>query len=188
MSTDTAAFPPRAELPRGLAGLVEPLPFLGTSWYERGRRYWLRRVGYTLFWVLLAGLDGLLLGGLFAVILAASVPGFAVALAVEAVLCLISGGHMWRRLRAQAAGRRAPQRRPAREARRLGATGAALGLLAGTGSVLSQALLVIGAILSFGAFAAFGLRSLLPVLDHERPVRRRLAQVLTARGYDLPPG
>lgn len=36
-------FPPRNQLPYGVA--VRKLPLVGTSWYERGKVYWLRRIG-----------------------------------------------------------------------------------------------------------------------------------------------
>ncbi len=186
MSTDTAGFPPRAGLPRGLQQLVERLPFLGTTWYERGARYWVRRAGYTLFWVLLLTLETTILGGLFAFIRSSTQLGFYIALGIEIVICLGTGGYMWARLRRQAEGLWKPPLGRRTAGRRAGTSGAAAGLLAGAGSAAGQAFLLAGAVLSYGAFAAYFLRSFLPVLDHERPVRHRLAEVLHARGYDLP--
>src|ERR1700676_2086780 len=123
MSTDTAGFPPRAGLPRGLQQLVERLPFLGTTWYERGAGYWVRRAGYTLFWVLLLTLETTILGGLFAFIRSSTQLGFYIALGIEIVICLVTGGYMWARLRRQAEGLWKPPLGRRTAARRAGTSG-----------------------------------------------------------------
>ena len=144
-----------------------------------GERYWVRRAGYTLFWVLLLTLETTILGGLFAFIRSGTQLGFYIALGIEIVICLVTGGYMWARLRRQAEGLWKPPLGRRNAARRAGTIRGGAGLLAGAGSVAGQAFLLAGAVLSYGAFAAYFLRSFLPVLDHERPVRHRLAEVLT---------
>ena len=54
-------FPPRDQLPAGVS--IEKLPVLGTSWYERGADYWVRRVWLFLLMALVVTLTSLLVGG-----------------------------------------------------------------------------------------------------------------------------
>jgi hypothetical protein len=48
---DTATdLPPRRNLPRDIE--IPPLPGLGITWYDRGGKYWARRVTLMLMWAL----------------------------------------------------------------------------------------------------------------------------------------
>jgi hypothetical protein len=76
--------PPRAALPRDVA--IPALPSLGDTWYDRGPRYWTRRAGLTLMWVVVLAAIGAIDVGLFRGIRQSSPTGFAVLLAVEVAL------------------------------------------------------------------------------------------------------
>ncbi|HEX9337676.1 MAG TPA: hypothetical protein VF892_17405, partial [Pseudonocardiaceae bacterium] len=70
-------FPPRSTLPRTIE--VEKVPMLGTTWYERGFRYWLRRFFMVVVAAGVLALVGALLAGFFGAIRQSSVTGFWIA-------------------------------------------------------------------------------------------------------------
>jgi hypothetical protein len=78
----------------------------------------------------------------------------------------------------RSAGLAAARRRPS------GASG--LGILARSGFVLGQFLIVLIAALTYGLWAAALVRSLSPSLPAEGKAGQRLTGVLDARGYDKP--
>lgn len=165
--------PPRDTLPPGLT--IEELPIVGTTWYERGVRYWLRRTGFVLGLLLALVVMTLILGGLFSLIRHASTTAFYVAVGIEATYTLAILAYLTARyLKA----RKNPQEiRPAdpqkmAEARRVARVGPALGILAGSGSIAGQFFLVIGSLLTYGLILAMLAMSCLSVLPFERLARR----------------
>jgi hypothetical protein len=173
-------FPPRSGLPRGIT--VNSVPWLGTTWYERGLAYWSRRLALTIFAL------GIL--ALYTTIVALFLSGvydssgrhawFYGLLAFEIVFSVISGGYfLYRMIRHPAittvASLAAARRRPT------GASG--LGILARSGVVVAQLLIVLIAALTYGLWAAALVRSLSPSFPVERQARQRMTEVLRARGY-----
>jgi hypothetical protein len=181
LSGRSGRLPPRSGLPRGVT--VESVPWLGTTWYERGRAYWARRLALTVF--------ALAILALYTTIVALFLAGvydssgrhawFYGLLAFEIVFSVLTGGYfLYRMIRhpafTTAAGLAAARRRPS------GASG--LGILARSGFVLGQLLIVLIAALTYGLWAAALVRSLSPSLPAEGEARRRLAEMLHARRYD----
>jgi hypothetical protein len=174
-------FPPRSALPRGVT--VQSVPWLGTTWYERGGAYWARRLGLTVFVLAILALYTTIV-----VLFLAGVYGssgrhawFYGLLGFEIVFSVLTGGYFLYRMISRpafttAAGLAAARRRPA------GAAG--LGILARSGFVLGQLAIVLIAALTYGLWAAALARSLSPSLPAEAEARRRLAKTLHARGYD----
>lgn len=174
--TEEVAFPARAGLPPGIT--IARLPGLGTSWYERGPLYWLRRTGnLLLLCIAVATYAGIITG----VMLAAGRPGspaFLTVLMAEIVFSLVTAvfsfRHLWR----------IGVSRPARPASRaLSGTGVSAALnafwLGGAGALI----LVVSIVLTSGfALAALAIW-LLPVLPAEQRARRQLAEEL--RLYQL---
>jgi phosphoglycerol transferase MdoB-like AlkP superfamily enzyme len=173
--------PPRSGLPRAVT--VESLPWVGTTWYERGPAYWARRLALTLFALgllaLFTTIVALFLGGVYDS--SGRHAWFYGLLAFEIVFSVLTGGYfLYRMIRhpafTTAAGLAAARRRPR------GASG--LGILARSGFVLGQLAIVLIAALTYGLWAAALVRSLSPSLPAEREARRRMAEVLRARGCD----
>lgn len=172
--------PPRAKLPAGV--LIERIPVVGTTWYERGAAYWLRRTGMLALLVFGLWLMTLLLTGLFRAIRGTSVTGFWIALVTEIAYSAATFGYLIFKFR-QA--RQHPlEVRPAEpgKLRRAGSSGGAIGLLARTGSLAAGVFLVLGAVLSYGMLLAVIATYCLPYLTQERAARCRLAAVLKSRG------
>jgi hypothetical protein len=173
-------WPPRSELPRGLT--IKSLPLVGTTWYDRGIRYWLRRAGWTALMAIGVAVATAILSGVLQAARDSSQTAFWVVVAVEVVFSVISGAYIVigsRRLGTPKA-KKYLERSQARtaSARKTTGLGAGLGLLARSGSVLGQAFLVIGVMLFYGSYVTLFLRSLLPRLDIERQARYELAQQL----------
>lgn len=78
------SLPPRTALPRDVE--IPQLPSLGDTWYDRGPRYWTRRAGIVLMWVVVLALIASFDYGLFSGIRKSSRAGFAVVLAIDVVL------------------------------------------------------------------------------------------------------
>lgn len=176
-----ARFPPRSALPRGV--IVTSIPWLGTTWYERAGAYWARRLALTVFVLAILALYTaivvLFLTGVYDS--SGRHAWFYGLLAFEIMFSVLTGGYfLYRMIRhpafTTAAGLAAARRRPA------GASG--LGILARSGFVLAQLVIVLIAALTYGLWAAALVRSLSPSLPAEREARRRLAKVLHTRGYD----
>ncbi|HEY3608231.1 MAG TPA: hypothetical protein VGL06_12065 [Pseudonocardiaceae bacterium] len=175
-------FPPRSALPRGIA--VERVPLLGTTWYERGFRYWLRRVLLVVVSALILALVAALLRGFFGAIRRTSVTGFWVALAIEVVYSLavvvflvVRTKRRWHDLRPVA---------PKPVARPAGSAGAVLGTLARSGLFVGQVVLVLATLVFVGLYVALFLAMLMPETIWERPARLALADRLRDRGVVLP--
>jgi hypothetical protein len=84
---DRRQFPPRDQLPAGIG--IEKIPILGTTWYERGPRYWLRRVWLFLAMALVVTLTSLLVGGFLIGIKGSSHAGYVGMLIAEVVWSLV---------------------------------------------------------------------------------------------------
>lgn len=171
-------FPPRSDLPRTIT--IERVPMLGTTWYERGVRYWLRRVGMVLLMALVITLVTALLVGFFSGIRDTSVTAFWVCLAIEIAYSLVVLVWMMVRL-----ARRWDDPRPAtpkQNVRRAGGMGAVLGTLARAGSALGALFLVVGSLLFVGLYVGLLLFMLMPETIWERRVRLDMAETLRARG------
>ena len=176
-------FPPRAELPPGVP--VEKLPVLGTTWYERGPAYWVRRSWLFLIFALVVTLTSLLVGGFLAGIKESSPAGFVVALIVEIAwsLVIIVFGLVRTRQRWNDP---EPARPLTRGQRRAASLGGAIGTLARAGLVLGQAVLVLGSLLFFGLYVMLLIYALLPEYPPEHKARLRLASRLGARRATAP--
>ena len=177
----TARFPPRSALPRSIA--VEAVPLLGTTWYERGVRYWLRRVAMVVVGAIVLTLVVTLLWGLFSGIRQSSVTAFWIALGVE--IAYSAAVVVWFCVRVA---RRWNDPRPAprpRAARSAGTAGAVLGTLARAGSVVGAVVLVLGSLVFVGLYVALFLLMLMPVTVWEQPARLAMAERLHTRGIDV---
>jgi hypothetical protein len=171
-----ARLPPRGQLPPGI--VIERLPIVGTSWYERGLSYWARRAAMVLVMVIVAAIYIAIITGVAS---AAGPPGSAGYVAViiaEAVLSLGTGIWMVRRTLHQAASGQLVL--PGRgHTSRAGRTGAGLGILAySAGGAAGAVLLVVSALLSAGFVLAVLMLALTPVPPTERQARAQLAEQL----------
>jgi vacuolar-type H+-ATPase subunit I/STV1 len=176
------AFPPRDQLPRDVA--IEKLSVLGTTWYERGPDYWVRRFWLFLLMVLVVGLMSLIVGGFLNGIRGSSHTGFVGALIVEIVWSLVIIGYMMIKT-AQRWNNLEPSRPLSRRQRGAGAAGGAVGVLATTGIFIAQFVLVIGSVLFFGLYVSLLIYALLPEWPPEHKARLRLAAQLASQ--PLPP-
>lgn len=168
-------FPRRDQLPAGIE--IEKLPVLGTSWYERGADYWVRRVWLFLLMALVVTLTSLLVGGFLIGIKDSSRTGFIAALTIEIVWSLaIVGYGMVRTVRQWNV--LDPPRLLSRRQRDASRAGSVLGALARVGLGVGQFLLVIGSVLFFGLYVMLLIYALLPEYPPEHKARLRLAQRL----------
>jgi hypothetical protein len=173
-----ARLPPRHQLPPGI--VVERLPWLGTSWYERGPSYWARRAGGLILMLIAATVYITIIA---AVIIAAGPPGSAGYLAVliaEVVFSLGSASWIIGRTLRQAA-----SEQPALPER--GRIGARPGLFAYTGGgTASSVVLAISSLLTAGAVLAAVVIALAPLLPAEDLARRELAASLRQHPHARP--
>jgi hypothetical protein len=182
MAGRSGAFPPRAGLPRGIT--VEKVQWVGTTWYERGLAYWARRCALTVFAAAILAL--------FTAILVLFLQGvyrssgrhawFYGLLCFEVVISLTTGSYLMYRMVKHPAATTTASLTAGR--RRAGGAGG-LGILARSGLVFAQLLIVLAAALSYGLWMAALLRSLSFVLPPERQARQRMTERLRARGYDV---
>lgn len=165
-----ARFPPRSSLPRTIA--IEKVPFLGTTWYERGARYWLRRVLMVICGAAVLALIFSAFWGLFAGIRQSSEIGFRIALVVEIVYSLATITYAVVRAK-----RRWNVRDVEQQRFRLPAAP-----LARVGYVVGQTLLGLAIVLSAGLYVSIFIAMLTPETVFERPTRLRMADLLQRRG------
>jgi hypothetical protein len=170
--TSRTEFPPRDQLPPGTE--VEKLPVLGTTWYERGPDYWVRRVWLFLLMALVVTLMSLIVGGFMLGIKGSSHTGFVGALIVEIVWSLVIIVYMMIKT-AQRWNSLEPARPLSRRQREAGAAGGALGVLATAGIFIAQFVLVIGSVLFFGLYVSLLIYAVLPEWPPEHKARLRLA-------------
>ena len=112
---------------------IEPLPVVGTTWYERGPAYWWRRAGMSLALIVALACEVPLLVGFLSGIRDSSPTGFRVALVVVLVLGIATGVVTWVGSSPARALHRARRADPGL-ARRAAFLGAGLGGLARGGS------------------------------------------------------
>ncbi len=157
---------------------------LGTTWYDRGLSYWLRRVGLIVMMALVIALVTALLVGLFSAIRQTSLTGFYIALIIEVTysLAIIVFVAVWLARRWNNMGE--VQKRPV-SIRAAGSAGVVVGTLAQSGFLIGQLFLVVGSLLFFGLYVAVFLAMFMPEIFWERPARCRLAKRLRSGGYDV---
>lgn len=119
-------FPPRSELPPGV--VIQRLPALGTSWYERRFSYWARRTGGLLLLLAGAAIYIAIISGPIRAAGPPGSPGFLAALAAEIVFSLLTGVLIFRHLWRLGISGQSVRSSPSRNGRR----GAGLGMLAST--------------------------------------------------------
>lgn len=149
---------------------VPSLPLLGTTWYERGRAYWWRRVRASLAMFAILAIDLFLVGLSLNAIRDESRTGFVVVTVVVGVLGVVTGVLTWRRAgRIDTTGRVSSS-----DARLAGRTGAVLGTTARAGSVLSGLVLFVGSLILVGPLVALFVRGFDRELYVERKARATL--------------
>lgn len=178
-----APLPPRAALPRDI--VIPRLPGLGVTWYERGPRYWARRLRMSLLWALVLALVAAFDIGLVTAIRQSSQTGFAVFLVADVTLtAVLLAWYAVRTVRlwntAALPGQDGRSLRPSRRA------GGPAGQLAQLGYLVAVPLLAVVFLLFPGIFVLLFLASLLPEPATERHARLWMAQLLRERGYQAP--
>lgn len=168
-----ARFPPRAQLPPGV--MIPRLPAVGTTWYERGFAYWVRRVAVTVLLAAILAAWTALIGAFVRASGPAGSPEFITVLTAEIIISLATGIWMFYRLWKHPSQAWRTGWRPAQGT----AAGAGTaGILVRAGSAIATVVFVIGVLLTYGLFLALFLRSLVPVQPTEREARRVLADQL----------
>lgn len=179
---------------------VESLPWLGTTWYERGPAYWFRRALLSLFFLVLLALYG---GIIFVIETGIDDPTASAVFVSVTVLCTgLSAVWYLRRQHLARVARTVAEARDRRDLRRLHSLFdyiAVAGLLAGLALIAGMVLkgpvgtalmriahgvlaLIVGLVLvgsvwaTGGAFAVVFAQTLAPELVTEREARRRLAR------------
>lgn len=170
-------FPRRAELPPGT--VIQRVPALGTSWYERRFSYWSRRAGAILLLIAAVAIYAVIISGPISAAGPAGSAGFLAALFAEIVFCAVTGVLMFRHLwQLGISGRSAGA-----NTGRSGRAGAGLGLLASSvGGAVGAFLVVVAALVSGGVVLAALAIWLLPVPPSEQYARRQLAERLRLYG------
>lgn len=166
--------PPRNQLPPGLT--IEKVPPLGTSWYERGLSYWLRRAGILLVFAALAAFMIAIIVVVLRDARQSSWAAFYVLLWVEIVYSLVIVMWLLRREIRMRRGDPAEIRsyRQHAKARRSAAAGTAGADLArATSSILTAVIVVFGSFLTAGFVIAILIMYSRPVLTPEIGARHR---------------
>lgn len=169
---DELRLPPRDGLPSGVT--IPHLPVLGTTWYERGASYWLRRAGLSLMFAVVLVAWTFLIGAFVKASGPVGSPAFTGVLVAEIVFSLGSGSWVFWRMRNRSSGGWMPSVRTVTIATRVG-------------SVIIILLWGVIALLSYGLFLALFLRSLVPVLPTERVARSLLADELQKGHHRIAP-
>jgi hypothetical protein len=176
---NAASLPPRHALPRDIT--VPMLPGLGLTWYDQGAKYWRKRIGMSLMWLLVLGLIVLIDVGLFGSIRHSSHAGFATLLVIDVVLTVATLAYFAvrtvRRWNVPAL--------PARQRGLPGAKqdrGALLNAVIQFGYVLAVIVAAIVFLICPALFLAMFLGSLLPEPLVERQARLWVADQLRQRG------
>jgi hypothetical protein len=182
MAPDARRLPPRRSLPRDV--VIPVLPGLGLSWYDRGRRYWMRRAGMSLMWAVVLAVIVLFDAGLFSAIRHTSVIGFYAGLGVDVAVTLavlvyfaVRTARRWNVA--------APPRGMSPVVFRFGKgrTGNAVSSLAQLGYTVLQWVLAVLLAIFPGLIIGMFLSSLLPETLIERQARLWLVQELRSRGH-----
>jgi len=175
-------FPPRDQLPPGV--VIPRLPAVGTTWYERGPAYWIRRVVMTLFLVGILAAWTAMIGTFVRASGPAGSPAFIGVLAGEVLFSLGSAAWLLNRF-----WRHTSQawRRNWKPGRGAGLTAGSIGILARAGSAIAVAFFGVGVLLTYGLWLALFITSLAPVSPTERDARRLLAEELQPEHHRVPP-
>lgn len=172
MTSARVRFPPRDQLPPGV--VIPKLPAIGTTWYERGPSYWVRRAAMTIFLAAMLAAWTAMIGAFIRASGPAGSPAFIGVLVAEIVFSLGTGSWLFYRMWKQPSQRWMPSVR-------------AVSITARVGSVIIIALWGIAVLLSYGLILAVFLRSFTPVLPPERAARTRLADELQRGHRRVPP-
>jgi len=183
---DAAALPPRSALPRDVD--IPALPGVGITWYDRGGKYWRRRVALSLIWAVALLLIALIDVGIFTAIHKSSPGTFAVLVTIDviaaiAVLCYFAI-RIVRRWNTPALPRTAAAAMRAGKGRR----GAFLGGLLQIGYLLAVLAVAVVFLFCPALILAMFLMSLMPEPLAERQARLWMAERLRERGYGTPAG
>lgn len=155
--------------------MIPRLPAVGTTWYERGFAYWVRRVAVTVLLAAILAAWTALIGAFVRASGPAGSPEFITVLTAEIIISLATGIWMFYRLWKHPSQAWRTGWRPAQGT----AAGAGTaGILVRAGSAIATVVFVIGVLLTYGLFLALFLRSLVPVQPTEREARRVLADQL----------
>jgi hypothetical protein len=176
---NAASLPPRHALPRDIT--VPTLPGLGLTWYDKGGKYWRKRVGMSLLWLLILGLIVLIDAGLFSSIRHSSHAGFTVLLVIDAALTLatlvyfaVRTVRRWNLPALPGRQRGLPGGKQGR--------GALLSVVVQLGYVLAVIVAAIAFLFCPALFLAMFLSSLLPETLVERQARLWVAERLQEHG------
>lgn len=166
-------FPPRSELPSRVT--IKPLPLVGTTWYERGVRYWARRIGIGLMLALCAFVWPAAIEGALQDI---SPPGTGLydgLAAGEVVFTIVTGVLIFRRAWRNALNGVTATRR---DTRRASMAAASIGPLAFTTGGALAGLLVFSSLITSGLLLAVFVTWLAPMPPVEQYERRKIAEDL----------
>jgi cytochrome b561 len=183
---DAASLPPRSALPRDVD--IPALPGVGIIWYDRGGKYWRRRVALALMWAVALLLIVLIDVGIFTAIHKSSPGTFAVLLTIDvivaiAVLCFFAI-RIVQRWNTPALPRTAAAAMRAGKGRR----GAFLSGLLQIGYLLAVLAVAVVFLFCPALILAMFLMSLMPEPLAERQARLWMAERLRERGYGTPAG
>ena len=149
---------------------IESLPIVGTTWYQRGAAYWVRRVGLSMFFLAFLALDLAIVASIVVPMLQKDSQRAAGLFLVVVVVVLGTAMGVW-------VWRRDPDR-DRRSANRAGsaggAAGAASGSLATAGIGIGGILIPVAVVITIGPMLVYFIKSLTPVPQLERRARERL--------------
>jgi hypothetical protein len=179
------SLPPRNSLPRDVE--IPVLPGLGITWYDRGGRYWVRRVFLMLMWALALLLIAVIDVGFFSAVRHSSRAAFAVLLVIDVALAVAAV--VYAIIRTVQRWNTPSLPRQARTVFRVGhgRSGAVLSNFLQLGYLLAILACAFAFLLFPGLIVAFFLVSLLPQPLAERQARLWMAERLRERGI-LPAG
>jgi hypothetical protein len=173
------SLPPRHTLPRDIK--VPVLPGLGLTWYDKGGKYWRKRVGLSLMWLVVLGLILLIDLGLYSSIRHSSRAALTVLLVIDAVLTVatlayfaVRTSRRWNMPALPGRQRGLPGAKPAR--------GALLNVVIQLGWVLAVIVAAVAFLFCPALFLAMFLSSLLPEPLVERQARLWVAERLREHG------
>jgi len=183
---EAVSLPPRSALPRDVE--IPALPGVGITWYDRGGRYWRRRVVLALMWAVALLLIVLIDVGIFTAIHKSSPGAFAALLTIDvivavAVLCYFAIRTV-QRWNTPALPRTARTTMRARKGR----GGAFLSGLLQIGYLLAVLAIAVVFLFCPVLILVMFLMSLMPEPLAERQARLWMAQRLRERGYGTAAG
>lgn len=151
---------------------IESLPLLGTTWYERGFRYWTRRFGVGVLLAACVVVYPVMIEAASEDISPQGTALYDGLAAAEVVFTIATGVWLFRRLwRNSLEGKGATRR----DTRRAGRAGGALGPLAFSMGGVLAGLLVFASLLTAGLFLAIFVSWIVPVPPAEQYARREIA-------------